>query len=239
MGVLALAPLAINPETQKQLRSKVENWTWLLLFAGAIAMTVFSGYLMYLLVFEIRVLCLYCLASALFTVSFLLLTVLGRDWRDTGQLLFIAIVIGMVTLISTLGVYASTNSPLATAPSDSNSTELAPAITTSSGQAETALANHLKQIDAKMYGAYWCPHCHEQKQLFGKAASSQINYIECDPGGANPQPDLCTKAGVQSYPAWEINGKLYPGTKDLPTLAKLSGYQGPQNFQNMLSRPQT
>lgn len=238
MGVMALAPLAINPDTQKQLRSRVENWTWLLLFAGVIAMVVFSGYLMYLLAFEIQALCLYCLASALFTISMFVLTVSGRDWRDTGQLLFVAIVVGMVTLIATLGVYASTNSPPVTANSGSNSSELTPEITTASGQAETALANHLKQIDAKMYGAYWCPHCHEQKQLFGKTAASQFNYVECDPGGVNPQPDLCKTAGVQSYPTWEINGQLHPGTKDLPTLAQLSGYQGPQNFQNTFPRPQ-
>lgn len=234
MAVMALAPLAVNPAIQKDLRAKLENWTWLLLFAGAIAMAVFSGYLMYLLAFEIRALCLYCLASALFTVSMLVLTVVGRDWQDIGQLLFIAIVVGMVTLISTLGVYAGVSSPAA----NSDSTGVSPPITTSSSQAETALATHLKQIDAKMYGAYWCPHCHDQKQLFGKAAFSQINYVECDPDGVNPQPQRCEGAGVESYPSWEINGKLYPGTIDLPTLAKLSGYQGPQNFQNLPARPQ-
>lgn len=234
MGAAALAPLAINSDAQKQLRSKVENWTWLLLFAGAIAMVVFSGYLMYLLAFEIQALCLYCLASALFTISMFGLTVSGRDWRDTGQLLFVAIVVGMVTLIATLGVYASTNTPPTTANSDPSSS----GVTTSSGQAETALANHLKQIDAKMYGAYWCPHCHEQKQLFGKTAFSQVTYVECDPGGVNPQPDLCKTVGIRNYPTWEINGQLHPGTKDLPTLAQLSGYQGPQNFQNTLPSPQ-
>ena len=40
-------------------------------------------------------------------------------------------------------------------------------ITTSSGESEIALTQHLKQVGAKMYGAFWCPHCQEQKQLFG------------------------------------------------------------------------
>ncbi|HAA28632.1 MAG TPA: hypothetical protein DCE56_14275, partial [Cyanobacteria bacterium UBA8553] len=45
MATFALAPLAVNPEQYKALRSKLEDWTWLLLFAGATAMTIFSGYL--------------------------------------------------------------------------------------------------------------------------------------------------------------------------------------------------
>jgi glutaredoxin len=86
------------------------------------------------------------------------------------------------------------------------------------------LATQLKKIGAKMYGAYWCPHCTDQKEMFGQA-SSQINYIECDPRGQNPQPNLCQKAGIQGYPTWEINGKLYPGVQPLQNLARLSGYQ--------------
>jgi hypothetical protein len=86
------------------------------------------------------------------------------------------------------------------------------------------LAIRLKKIGAKMYGAYWCPHCTNQKKMFGQSFS-QINYIECDPGGQNPQPNLCQKADIQGYPTWEINGKLYPGVQSLHDLAKLSGYQ--------------
>ncbi len=86
------------------------------------------------------------------------------------------------------------------------------------------LAMQLKKIGAKMYGAYWCPHCTHQKEMFGQAFS-QINYIECDPRGQNPQPNLCQKAGIQGYPTWEINGKLYPGVQPLRELAELSGYK--------------
>lgn len=85
-----------------------------------------------------------------------------------------------------------------------------------------------------MHGAFWCPHCHDQKQLFGREEFSQINYIECDPKGKNPQPDLCKAANVQSYPTWEINDKFFSGTQFLEKLADLSGYQGSRNFQNSL-----
>ncbi len=49
------------------------------------------------------------------------------------------------------------------------------AITTTSGAAEMVLAQHLKQTEAKFYGAFWCPHCHDQKQLFGQEAVAQSN----------------------------------------------------------------
>jgi glutaredoxin len=101
-----------------------------------------------------------------------------------------------------------------------------------SGQAEVALAKHLNKINAKMYGAFWCPHCGEQKELFGKQAVVYIKYIECDSNGTNPRPDLCKKAGVRAYPTWEINGKKYEGTRTLINLANLSGYKGRRDFKN-------
>lgn len=230
MAALALVPLAVNPGSHKQQRATLENWTWLLLFAGAIAMVVFSGYLMYLLAFQIQAPCLYCLASAAFTLAMLILTLVGRDWQDLGQLFFTAVVVGVVALVGTLGVYANITNP-STAGAGSQTS--GPAITTSSGQAEIGLAEHLSQIGAKKYGAYWCPHCHDQKQLFGQQAFAQVNYIECDPNGKDAQPDRCETAGIQSYPTWEINGQLYPGTRGLEELTQLSGYKGPQNFQNL------
>lgn len=94
-----------------------------------------------------------------------------------------------------------------------------------------ALANHLKQQGAKMYGTYWCLSCQGQKKAFGKKAVSQITYIECDPAGPNPQVDTCRKANITGYPTWEINGKfLCQGGCSLQTLADLSGYQGDRNF---------
>jgi glutaredoxin len=98
--------------------------------------------------------------------------------------------------------------------------------------AKVALASHLKQVDAKFYGTYWCPYCNKQKELFGEQAMSQINYIECDPQGKNPQLDLCQKSQVEGFPTWEINGRQYPGVQSLDRLADVSNYQGDRNFGN-------
>ena len=185
MVVLALAPLAVSSTQKKELHSRVENLTWLLLLAGAIAMSVFSGYLIYLLLFKIQAVCLYCVASALFSVSLLVLTLIGRSWEDVGQILFTILVVGMVTLVGTLAVYADVNTPAdAGGLASGQPATLEPSgqpipgvgwqITTTSGESEIALARHLKEIGAKEYIAWWCPHCHEQKQLFGKEAYSYI-----------------------------------------------------------------
>ncbi len=232
MVIFAVAPLLVSSAKKQKLRSSLENWTGLLLFAGGTAMLIFSGYLMYLLAVEIKTVCIYCVASALFSASLFILALIGREWEDVGQLFFTGIVVAMLVLVGTAGIYASVNNPAIADRSTPGESGLA--ITTTSGAAELALAAHLKQVGAKMYGAFWCPHCHDQKQLFGREASSQINYIECDLKGKNPQPDLCEAANVQSYPTWEINGKLVSGTQSMEELAELSGYKGLRNFQNSL-----
>lgn len=225
MIAFAVAPLLVNSPDKNKLRSDLENWTGLLLFAGGTAMMVFSGYLMYLLAFAIKAVCIYCVASAVFSVSLFILSLISRDWQDIGQLFFTGFVVGMLVLVGTLGVYANVNNPRAATGGDY-------AITTDSGASEVALAQHLKTVGAKMYGAFTCPHCQNQKHLFGQEAASQLNYIECHPEGKNAQPELCEAAKIQGFPTWEINGQFYQGEKTLQELADLSGYQGSRNFQN-------
>ncbi len=227
IGILAIAPLLIDPHTQKSLRSRLEDQTQLLMFALSTAMVVFSGYLMQIMIFEIQEFCPYCVASALFAVSLFVLSIWGHNWEDPGQLLLTGLTIGMITLIGALGVYGSINSSQ-TSVTAGNSYE----ITTTSGPAEIALASHLQQLNAKEYGAYWCPHCHDQKQLFGQEAFAMIDYVECDPKGKNARPTLCREAGITGYPTWEIDGQFYPGLLSLERLADLSGYQGRRDFKN-------
>lgn len=38
-------------------------------------------------------------------------------------------------------------------------------ITTQSSSFALSLAKHLHSVGAKMYGAFWCSHCVEQKQV--------------------------------------------------------------------------
>ncbi len=231
IAILAFAPKAVNPNTNKGLHSQLENKTWQALFIITAAMVIFSSYLMYLMAFEIQELCIYCISSAVFSLSLFVLVLVGREWEDIGQLLFTGILVAMVSSIGALGLYNSVRSPAA---SVSTPGIVPPAVTTTSGPAQLALARHLRAIGAKEYGAYWCPHCHDQKMLFGKEAAALIDYVECDPRGQNSRAQMCqaAAANVKGFPTWEIKGQFYSGTQSLEKLAELSGYTGPRNFQN-------
>jgi uncharacterized membrane protein len=87
----------------------------------------------------------------------------------------------------------------------------------------TRLARHLSQSGVVMYGAYWCPHCRDQKAMFGPAASL-LPYVECDPRGAHAQPDNCRARGIRVYPTWDFHGRLEEGALTLDELAQRSGY---------------
>ncbi|MEA5570027.1 vitamin K epoxide reductase family protein [Calothrix sp. UHCC 0171] len=264
MLIFALSPLAIKPEENKEQRKKIENVTWLLLLVGAFAMTVFSAYLMYVMAFRIQALCPYCIASATFSLSFLVLTIIGRSWEDLGQIFFTGIIVGMVTLIATLGVYGGIGkgaklqigqiSPEAVRIVESGggqggkllfdaspgkvgepSPEFGWEVTTTSGEAEIQLAQHLVKVGAKQYSAFWCPHCHEQKLLFGKEAQKILDdnnaKVECAAQSPKGKPQDCQAAGIKGFPTWIINGKQYSGVQNLDELAKVTGYTGIRNFK--------
>ena len=100
-----------------------------------------------------------------------------------------------------------------------------PPVTSASTPEAIALAEHLTATGAVMYSAYWCPHCHEQKELFGKEASKKLDVVECAADGTNSRKDLCDTKAIQGFPTWEINGVLDSGVKSLGKLAELSGFQ--------------
>jgi len=79
-------------------------------------------------------------------------------------------------------------------------------------------AKYLTEQNVKMYGTEWCPHCKNQKKLFG-SSFQYIDYIDCD---KNRQE--CLSAGVQGYPTWKINSQNYPGEQSLERLAQLIRY---------------
>jgi thiol-disulfide isomerase/thioredoxin len=90
-----------------------------------------------------------------------------------------------------------------------------------------ALAIHLAQSGAKMYGASWCPHCQQQKEMFG-ASASRLPYVECSPGGqGTPQTAECRTARITNYPTWIINGKRTQEVMTLNQLAEATGFKPP------------
>jgi protein-disulfide isomerase len=96
-----------------------------------------------------------------------------------------------------------------------------PTIASTSTVKTLALAQQLESLNAKMYGAYFCPHCKDQREDFGKEAFAKIEYVECTQDGQESQLALCQQKGIQSVPTWEINGKLFVGQRTIEQLQTL------------------
>ena len=191
-------------------------------------MAVFSAVLLGLMVFSIQAFCFFCVLSAVLSVALFGLSVIGGGWDDPGQLIFRGVLLALAVLLSGL-VWAAALDP-SREQSAATGPGAPPLVTTASNPAKVTLAEHLIASGAVMYSAYWCPHCHEQKELFGKEASDRLQVIECAPDGQNNQAELCKRKGIQGFPSWEIGGKLDSGVKPLEQLAELSGYKGPKDF---------
>ena len=95
----------------------------------------------------------------------------------------------------------------------------------SAGSKYTDFAKCVTETKTKMYGAYWCQHCQEQKSLFGKSWK-YIDYIECSLPNRGGQNEICNSAGIKSYPTWEFpDGKRIEGVVSLKQISEATGCQ--------------
>lgn len=85
----------------------------------------------------------------------------------------------------------------------------------------------IKDKGAIFYGAFWCPHCQSQKEMFGRS-SRLLPYIECSTPDGQGQKQLCAEAGVTSYPTWIFpDGGKQTGSLSLEELATKTGCKLP------------
>ena len=67
-----------------------------------------------------------------------------------------------------------------------------------------AFARCLTERGVKMYGAWWCPHCIEQKEKFA-ASFEYVPYVECGiKGETHGQSQVCKDENVKHYPTWQF-----------------------------------
>src|SRR3989344_4081507 len=59
----------------------------------------------------------------------------------------------------------------------------------------------IKDKGALFYGAFWCPHCEDQKKLFGDAAQ-YLPYVECSTPDSKGQLAVCASQCIKVYPTW-------------------------------------
>ena len=88
----------------------------------------------------------------------------------------------------------------------------------SSSPEQKALAAQLSRQGAEFYGAWWCPACFQQKNLFGKEGSRLLPYVECDKTEADRE--RCTAAKIQAYPTWVLKGQRWVGVHRLDELKR-------------------
>lgn len=80
---------------------------------------------------------------------------------------------------------------------------------------------------AKFYGAFWCPHCESQRDMFGNS-KRLLPYIECSTPNAQAQTAACLRAGVESYPTWDLaDGTRITGVQSFENLAEMTNCQLP------------
>jgi thiol-disulfide isomerase/thioredoxin len=96
-----------------------------------------------------------------------------------------------------------------------------------SSEQAVKLAAKLTAAGVTMYGAFWCPHCSRQKEMFGQKAWGMVQYVECAPQGYNGSPAVCAAANVDGYPTWVFaDGTQVSGERTLEQLAKQVGFKG-------------
>jgi len=81
----------------------------------------------------------------------------------------------------------------------------------------------LSDNDIVMYGAYWCPHCQNEKKRFGDSFRF-VSYVEC-----TEETEKCTAEKIRGYPTWAFpDGRRFEGEMGLERLSAESGCELPK-----------
>ena len=208
-GFLVYAVLAGAAFTKRRSRR------WKVLASVSLFGVAYSLYLTYISLYRLEAACPYCLTSlgllaAIFAVTLFQVPQISRRlaWKPWLGASFVTA--GVAVLAVHLVFYSG-------------------ATVVASGQEDPwmkGLTAHMEETGAKMYGAFWCPACMSQKELFG-ASADRIPYVECSPAGRNgPVASKCLAAGIRSYPTWIIKGQRHTGVLTPASLADRTGYAG-------------
>ncbi|XP_074372405.1 thiol-disulfide oxidoreductase LTO1 isoform X2 [Apium graveolens] len=181
----------------------------LILLATTTSMATASTYFLYVLSTSFPGdSCAYCLFSALLSFGLLFSTLKASGLQGLQNNVGVQLVLAAL-VVSALSTSYSISAPVSTSMANTNMPFFATEITTQSSPFTLSLARHLQSIGAKMYGAFWCSHCVEQKQMFGSEAAKLLNYTECFPDGYRTGVKIdkaCANVGIEGFPTWVING---------------------------------
>ena len=222
--VLILSLKIISP------KQRIYKNFWWLLYLISCGSSVFSILLITIMVIKIKSFCFFCLLSAILSFSIFILTIIGARFDSRETMFYRGLIVAFTVLIGGL-VWSNQVDPARAKEINLSNGRVSPEITTVSSKEKVNFAEFLTDNNIVMYSAYWCPHCHDQKQLFGKKAVEKLIIIECAKDGKNNKYKLCQEKGIEGFPSWEINNEIYSGTMSLNELAKMTNYDGDINFE--------
>ena len=179
---------------------------------------------------KIKSFCFFCLLSAILSFSIFILTIIGARFDNRETMFYRGLIVALTVLMGGL-IWSNQVDPARANEINLSNEKVSPQITTVSSLEKINFAKYLYDNNIVMYSAYWCPHCNDQKQLFGKKAVEELIIVECAKDGKNNQYKLCQEKGIEGFPSWEINNEIYSGTMSLNELAEMTNYDGDINFE--------
>jgi hypothetical protein len=88
-------------------------------------------------------------------------------------------------------------------------------------------AKCLAEKKATMYGSFLCPHCDDQKKVFG-SSFQYVPYIECSIRGSRQMTFSCIAAQIRYTPTWVFDGgDRLVGFQPLKSLSEKTGCKLP------------
>jgi hypothetical protein len=86
-----------------------------------------------------------------------------------------------------------------------------------------AFAQCLAEKKATMYGSFLCPHCDDQKKLFG-SSFKYVPYVECSVRGSRQMTFPCIVARIRFTPTWIFaDEERRTGVQSLKSLSAKTG----------------
>ena len=222
--VLILSLKIISP------KQKIYKNFWWILYLISCGSSVFSILLISIMIIKIKSFCFFCLLSAILSFSIFILTIIGARFDNRETMFYRGLIVAFSVLIGGL-IWSNQVDPSIANEINLSTERVSPPITTVSSKEKINFAKFLSDNNIVMYSAYWCPHCNDQKQLFGKKAVEELIIIECAKDGKDNKYNLCQQKGIEGFPSWEINDEIYSGTVSLNELAEMTNYDGDINFE--------
>ncbi|GMH25163.1 hypothetical protein Nepgr_027006 [Nepenthes gracilis] len=199
----------------------------LILLSTAASMATASAYFLYILNTKFAgSSCSYCLASAMLSFSLFFIILKDFGLQEVQKVVALPLCTAAL-LLAVLSTSYNSVKPVLPSSTEIDLPFYTSEIATESSPLAISLARHLRSTGAKMYGAFWCSHCLEQKEMFGREAAKLLDYVECFPDGYRKgvkMAKVCVDASIDGFPTWVINGQVLSGEQELSNLARASGF---------------